>query len=45
MQEELEVKVEIFCEGFHKGPITGMDVAIQRPLLVTCSKMDSSVRI
>lgn len=43
--EEVEVKVEIFCQGFHKGPITGMDVAIQRPLLVTCCQADSSVRI
>jgi cilia- and flagella-associated protein 57 len=45
MQEEIEVKVDVFCQGFHKGPITGMDVAIQRPLIATCSAVDSSVRI
>lgn len=44
-QEETEVKVDIFCQGFHKGPITAMDVAVQRPLLVTCSQTDASVRI
>lgn len=43
--EEVEVKVEIFCSGFHKGPITAMDVAIQRPLLVTCCQSDCSVKI
>ena len=43
--EELEVPTEVFCSGFHEGPISGMDVAVQRPLLVTCSYSDSSVRI
>jgi WD40 repeat protein len=43
--EEVEVKVEIFCNGFHKGPITAMDVAIQRPLLVTCCQSDCSIKI
>lgn len=45
MHEELEVRVEIYCQGFHKGPITAMDVAVQRPLLVTCSQSDCSVRV
>lgn len=32
-----EVKVDEIAKGFHSGPITTMDVATQRPLIVTCS--------
>ena len=40
-----DVKVDLMCRGFHSGPITRMDVAVQRPLLVTCSREDSTIRI
>lgn len=40
-----EVKVDQVSKGFHSGPITAMDVAVQRPLIVTCSREDSTIRI
>lgn len=40
-----EITVTMFCYGFHYGPITGLDVAVQRPLIATCSQADASVRI
>lgn len=45
LAEVKEVPVDIICKGFHKGMITGMDIAIQRPLLVTCSSSDASLRV
>jgi hypothetical protein len=36
--EQKDVKVSMFCSGFHYGPVTCMDVALQRPLIVTCSQ-------
>jgi WD40 repeat protein len=39
-----DVKVNLLCSGFHNGTITGMDVALQRPLLVTCSA-DATLKI
>ncbi len=32
-------------KGFHLGPITSLDVCIHRPLFVTCSQKDSSIRV
>lgn len=32
-------------KGFHNNPVTGMDVCLQRPLLATCSKEDSTIRL
>lgn len=40
-----EVKFDLVCKGFHSGPITTIDVAVQRPLMVTCSREDSTVRL
>lgn len=40
-----EVKFELVCKGFHSGAITSIDVAVQRPILVTCSRDDSKVRL
>lgn len=40
-----EVKFDFLFNGFHNGPITCMDVCLQRPLIVTCSKQDSTIRI
>jgi hypothetical protein len=30
-----EVKVDLVCRGFHSGPITCIDIAVQRPIIVT----------
>jgi cilia- and flagella-associated protein 57 len=40
-----EVKFSLVCKGFHSGPISALDIAVQRPLLLTCSKEDSTVRL
>jgi hypothetical protein len=40
-----DVKFELVCKGFHSGAISGIDVAVQRPILVTCSRDDSTVRL
>ena len=37
--------MEQLAGGFHSGPITTLDVAVQRPIFVTCSREDSSIRI
>jgi WD40 repeat protein len=34
-----------FSGGFHNGPITGLDMAAQRPLIVSACRKDSSLRI
>ncbi|CAE8629856.1 unnamed protein product [Polarella glacialis] len=31
--------------GFHSGPITSLDMAVQRPILVSACKEDSTVRV
>jgi WD40 repeat protein len=33
------------CSGFHSGAISQIDVAVQRPILATCSRDDSTVRL
>ena len=40
-----ELKMNLVCDGFHQGPITSMDVALQRPIIVTTSKVDKTVRV
>ena len=40
-----EVKFDLVCRGFHNGSITGLDVAIQRPIIATCSRDDSTIRL
>ena len=42
---EFDLKFNVICEGFHNGPITCMDVASQRPIIITCSKSDKTIRI
>ena len=42
---EFDLKFNVICEGFHNGPITCMDVASQRPIMITCSKNDKTIRI
>ena len=39
-----ELKMELVCEGFHQGAITTMDVALQRPIIITTSGKDKTVR-
>ena len=40
-----EIKFDLVCRGFHSGSISAIDVAIQRPIIVTCSKEDSTIRL
>ena len=40
-----EVKFDYLYNGFHFGSITSLDVCLQRPLIATCSKHDSTIRI
>lgn len=40
-----EIKFDLVCRGFHSGPIDTIDIAIQRPIIVTCSRDDSTIRI
>ena len=43
--EKFELEFNIICDGFHNGPITSMDVSLQRPIIVTTSKFDRTVRV
>ena len=43
--EKFTLEFDIICDGFHSGPITTMDVALQRPIIITSSKYDKTVRI
>ena len=43
--EKFEINFQTVCEGFHSGPITTMDVAQQRPIIVTASVKDKSIRV
>lgn len=40
-----EISFDLVCKGFHSGPISSIDVATQRPLLLTCSREDSTIRL
>ena len=42
---DFDLKFNVICDGFHNGPITCMDVALQRPIIITCSKSDKTIRI
>lgn len=35
----------MICGGFHAGPITGLDMAVQRPILVSACGKDCTVRV
>ncbi|KAI8915085.1 quinon protein alcohol dehydrogenase-like superfamily, partial [Entophlyctis helioformis] len=39
-----DLKFEVFSESNHHGAVTGLDLCIRKPLLVTCSP-DKSIRI
>jgi hypothetical protein len=40
-----EVRFDFIFNGFHSGTISSLDVCLQRPIIVTCSKIDSTIRI
>ena len=40
-----EVKFDYLYNGFHNGGVCALDVCLQRPLIATCSKHDSTIRI
>ena len=40
-----ELRMSLVCDGFHQGAITTMDVALQRPVIVTASSADKSIRV
>ena len=44
-QKHTDVKFDLLSRGFHKGSITGLDVAVQRPIIASCSREDSTIRI
>jgi cilia- and flagella-associated protein 57 len=40
-----DIKFDLVCRGFHSGAIDTIDIAIQRPIIVTCSRDDSTIRL
>ena len=40
-----DLQLNLVCDGFHQGAITSMDVALQRPIIVTTSNVDKTVRV
>lgn len=38
-------EVTFVANGFHSGPVSGLAVAMQRPIAVTCCSTDCSVRV
>ena len=42
---DYNITLNYICDGFHKGPITSMDISLQRPIIITCSKKDNSIRV
>jgi WD40 repeat protein len=43
--ESFELKFDLVCDGFHQGAITSMDLALQRPIIVTSSQADKTIRV
>lgn len=42
---EKEIMFDLLSRGFHSGAISSVDVAKQRPLILTCSKEDCTIRL
>jgi WD40 repeat protein len=40
-----DIKFDLVCRGFHSGSIDSVDIAVQRPIIVTASREDSTIRI
>ncbi|KRW99737.1 WD40-repeat-containing domain [Pseudocohnilembus persalinus] len=47
MSKKLKKKIyfDYIYDGFHSGPISSLDICYQRPLIVTVSRQDSTIRI
>jgi hypothetical protein len=43
--ESYDLKFNLVCDGFHQGPISCMDLALQRPIIVTTSQVDKTIRV
>jgi WD40 repeat protein len=41
----LDIKFEYLCNGFHSAAIDELHTCLQRPILLTCSQEDGTVRI
>ena len=41
----LDIKFEYIGSGFHSGPITELHTCLQRPVLLTCSVADQTLRL
>ena len=44
-KDKKEVTADVVASGFHCGPVTGLDIAMQRPIVASCCRKDASVRI
>ena len=42
---DYNINLNYICDGFHSGPITTMDISLQRPIIITCSKTDKTIRV
>jgi len=42
---DYNLELNLICDGFHRGAINCMDVSLQRPIIITCSTEDKSIRI
>ena len=42
---DYNITLNYICGGFHKGPITSMDISLQRPIIITASKKDNTIRV
>ena len=42
---DYNLELNLICDGFHKGSISCMDVSLQRPIIITCSREDKSIRV
>ena len=42
---DYNLELNLVCDGFHRGGISCMDVSLQRPIIITCSKEDKTIRV
>ena len=40
-----EIPFNIVCNGFHSGEITAMEISAQRPIIITASQQDKTIRV
>jgi cilia- and flagella-associated protein 57 len=41
----MDIKFDFVCSGFHSGAITELHTCLQRPVVLTCSVEDQSIRL